>query len=148
MGLDLLPSDLLLLLQALVATDGAPSQLAGLLAVGVQGAAGTYWWSASFGDAVATSFPRRAPPDSDAIFLLGEAEALAVMTGTEFSERPELAIQGDWSLMERFFARYLSSRLRRQAKSGSQLEAQSGLSQRVRRSISSARLRALRGMEP
>ena len=148
MGPELLPSDLLHLLHSLVITDGGPSELAGSLAVGVQGDLGTYWWAASFGDQVLTSFPKRAPQSSDAIFLLGEEEALAVMTGASFADRPRIQIQGDWSLMERFCARYLSSRKRRQAKSGAQAEDQNGLSQRVRRSVSSARLRALRGMSP
>ena len=149
MGQDLLPSDLLLLLHSLVITDGGPSELTGKLAVGVQGERGTYWWSAVFGEEIVTNFPKRAPGDSDAIFLLGELEALAVMRGDEFAQaRPRLEIQGDWSLMERFCERYLSNRKRRAAKSGAPPEDQNGLSQRMRRTISSARLRALRGMAP
>ena len=145
---DLLPSDLLHLLHSLVVTDGGPSELTGKLAVGVQGELGTFWWSASFTDEIVTNFPKRAPADADAIFLMGESEALSVLTGEGFSERPKLEIQGDWSLMERFFGRYLSHRRRREAKSGSHPEDQNGLSQRLRRTISSARLRALRGMSP
>ena len=148
MGQDLLPSDLLLLLHSLVVTDGGPSELSGKLAVGVQGDLGTHWWSATFSDEIVTSFPKRAPADADAIFLMGEREALSVMKGATLAERPRLEIQGDWSLMERFFGRYLSHRRRREAKSGSPPEDQTGLSQRMRRSISSARLRALRGMSP
>jgi hypothetical protein len=147
-GQDLLPSDLLLLLHSLVVTDGGPSELSGTLAIGVQGDLGSYWWVVSFADEIVTSFPRRAPSDADAIFRLGEAEALAVMSGDMFGSRARLEIQGDWSLMERFFERYLSNRRRRQAKSGTHPEDQNGLSQRMRRSISSARLRALRGMSP
>src|SRR5688572_2043930 len=148
MGQDLLPSDLLLLLHSLVVTDGGPSELSGSIAIGVQGDRGTYWWAASFADAIVTHFPKRAPQQSDAIFLVGEEEALAVMKGGTFPERSKLQIQGDWSLMERFFTRYLSNRRRRQAKSGSRLQSQSGLSQRMQSSVSSARLRALRGMAP
>jgi hypothetical protein len=169
---DLLPSDLLLLLHSLVITDGGPSELLGKLAVGVQGELGTYWWAAAFGNEIVTHFPKRAPADADAIFLLGEREALAVIKGDTFegqakraaseasgggsegsaragpADRPRLEIQGDWSLMERFCERYLSHKRRRQAKSGSPPEDQTGLSQRMRRTISSARLRALRGMAP
>jgi hypothetical protein len=145
---DLLPSDLLLLLHALVVTDGGPSELAGKLVVGVRGELGTYWWAATFADEIVTQFPKRAPADADAIFVLGEREALAVIGGGPFAERPRIEIQGDWSLMERFCDRYLQNRRRRQAKSGSPPEDQHGLSQRMRRTISSARLRALRGMSP
>ena len=105
MSHDLLPSDLLLLLHSLVVTDGGPSELTGSLTVGVQGDHGTYWWSATFADTIVTHFPKRAPPNADAIFLLGEAEAIAVMTGDMFPARAKLQIQGDWSLMERFCAR-------------------------------------------
>ena len=148
MGLELLPSDLLLLLHSLVVTDGGPSELSGSLAIGVQGDRTTHWWAVTFSDSIVTHFPKRAPQQSDAIFLLGEEEALAVMTGRGFPERSKLQIQGDWSLMERFFERYLSNRRRRQAKSGSRIQSQSGLSQRTQSSVSSARLRALRGMSP
>ncbi len=148
MGPDLLPSDLLLLLHSLVITDGGPSELSGSLAIGVQGDLGTYWWAVTFTDQIVTQFPKRAPQNADAIFLLGEPEALAVMRGEAFQEHPKLQIQGDWSLTERFVARYLSNRRRRQAKSGTQPEDHNGLSQRMRRTISSARLRALRGMAP
>lgn len=144
----LLPSDLLLMLDALVTTDGAPAGISGRLSIGVQGELGTFWWAAHLGGEVVTRFPRRAPPGADAIFLLGEAEALAVMTGAPFPERPRLEIQGDWSLVERFFRRYLSSRRRREAKSGSyrleRLGSQSGLSQRIRPNGSSTRLREIR----
>jgi len=145
---ELLPSDLLLLLHSLVITDGGPSELSGTLVVGVQGELGTYWWAVVFGNEIVTHFPKRAPADADAIFLLGEREALAVIKGEELADRPRLEIQGDWSLMERFCERYLSHKRRREAKSGAPPEDQNGLSQRMRRTISSARLRALRGMSP
>jgi hypothetical protein len=141
---DLLPSDLLLAIHALVVTDGAPPGFGGHLVLGVQGERGTYWWEARLGDPVVTDFPKRASRSADAVFLIGEADALAILTGTAFPERSKLEIQGDWNLIERFTKRYLSSAMRRNARSGStcgRSDSNSGVSRR----FSSARLRALRG---
>src|SRR5688572_22998804 len=95
--------ELLRILDAVVRADLASPGFTGDLCVGVQGPSGARWWWLQLGTTVVTSFPSEMPPNTDALLILGEKEASAIVETGELPAAPDLLlISGDRELFGRF----------------------------------------------
>jgi hypothetical protein len=105
-------ADLLTIVDAMVRRDRGPSGLTGEIGVGVVTADHREtWWRARFGAAPEIGFVDELPWSAEALLVLGEAEAAAILQGRALPTSPDLLeIHGDRDLFDRFLERYVYAR--------------------------------------
>jgi hypothetical protein len=98
--------DLRSMLHALLRHLGAAG-FARHVAVGVRGASGDRWSWGVFGSRVECALTGDPSRDADAVLLLGESDARAILEDGVLPEKPELALFcGERSVMKRFLRRH------------------------------------------
>jgi hypothetical protein len=103
---DTVSPDLLYLLEAFVARDGAFPGFRARLAVGVHVGGYTQWWQANLGARAEASLVDAPSADVDCAVLMSQAQAQSIVTGAELPG-PPMTTFGDAALFERFLDRYL-----------------------------------------
>lgn len=87
----------------------AGASLRGRIFIGTRGEAGDVWWMADLGARVRSRIVPAPSPDADAVLLLGERDAEAILSSGRLPRRPSLAqIEGDSDLLLRFIDRCLT----------------------------------------
>jgi hypothetical protein len=96
--------DFLRVLDAVVARDRGPSGLSGTLTLSVESAGP--WWTARFERGWTKTEIGPRPPDPTASIVLGAADAEAILATGRLSSRPDLRVDGEVDLVERFAKRF------------------------------------------
>ena len=100
----------LLALETIVHEDPAPTGFSGDLCFGVHQKDGTVWWWASFGEEVRTGFCETFAEDAQAILVLSERQAAAIVRSGCLPAGEVPHVRGDRALLRRFLDRYATPR--------------------------------------
>jgi hypothetical protein len=99
---------LLLALDALVAGDPSESGFEGRLAICVKNGSRPEVWSARFGARPWSGFTTAVPADTEALLVIDDEQARAILEGRSLPSPSAAAFGGDRTLLARFFERYVS----------------------------------------
>ena len=103
--------DLLIALEAIVRLDGLSPGFSGSIFFGVRQVDGDHWLSLRFGARAEGTFVTYPSSRVDAMLVMGEGEAEAILQSGGLPARRRLfEVAGDRLLLQRFVKRYLGAR--------------------------------------